>query len=270
MKVISIDAAELKAVCSFSAQQDVRYYLNGVLVQASASQTRLVATDGHILGIFDHAFENEGVTFEEIIIPTDVIKGFKVANKNLPVQIIIENGQYRIQQLADQALIFKPVDAKYPDYTRIIPAKVNEEYAQFGGQLLAKIDKAQRVFSTKAQPYIWHNGLGGAPFALGGQERFMGVVMPFSQDKKRTRDFPDLSAFRRGLEVKKTEAEEAPAAATEADSTPAAVSAPAPASPVTKTPASSRPRQTRTRRAVSGATPKRISPRSSAAVAART
>lgn len=199
-KSIYIDPKELRAVFAFAADKDIRYYLNGVLVQATAHQTRIVATDGHILGMFDHAFQNEGVTLEEFIIPRDIIKRLKPI-ETVPLEVRITDSEYRIQQLPDDAFIFKPVDSKFPDYARIIPTSANAEYAQFNGGLIAKIDKAQKLFSTKGLPFIWHNGLGGALFKLSGNLRFAGVIMPFSADaRSRTLPFPDVSIFKRPLE----------------------------------------------------------------------
>jgi DNA polymerase-3 subunit beta len=44
----------LRAVSALAARDDIRYYLNGVLIEASAHTTRLVGTNGHVMGIYDN------------------------------------------------------------------------------------------------------------------------------------------------------------------------------------------------------------------------
>lgn len=217
MKTIYIDATELKAVRVLAAKADIRFYLNGVLVQATARETRIVATDGHVAGIFDRYQQNEGVTFDEFIIPTDVIDALKPDAK-FPVRVTIDGDQYRIQQYDDRVSTFRPIDGRYPDYSRIVPSEANGECAQFDGAVLARIDKAQKLIDKKNSAYIWHNGLDGAPFELQGPGRFIGVVMPLRFNKtERTLPLPDVSTFRRGLTVEQAAPTEATAPETEDD-----------------------------------------------------
>jgi DNA polymerase sliding clamp subunit (PCNA homolog) len=207
MKTIYIDATELKAVRVFAAKQDIRYYLNGVLVQATARETRIVATDGAMLGLFDREQENEDVVFEEFIVPNDVIDALKPDAK-FPVRIVIENGQHRIQQYDDRAFTFKPVDGHFPDYRRVIPEKASGEAAQFTGELLGKADKAQKLISKGQSAHIWPDGPdGSAMFGLYGAGRFIGVIMPrHFTEKNKALPVPDTSSFRRGLNTEKAPA----------------------------------------------------------------
>lgn len=204
MKTIYIDATELKAVRVFAAKEDVRYYLKGVLVQATAKETRIVGTDGTIAGMFDREQQNEGVVFDELIVPTDVIDALK-PDARLPVRVTIDAGQFRIQQYDDRAFQFKPIDGRFPDYTRIAPQKVSGEAAQFAGDLLGRIDKAQKIVDKKHTACIWHNGIEAALFGLLGAARFIGVVMPLMHDPKSRKPLPvpDTSSFRRGLSTEK-------------------------------------------------------------------
>ena len=96
---------ELKAVLQFAAKGDIRYYLNGVYLETGPLGARLVATDGHIMGVLK--IEGE---FEEssIIIPRqalDLIKAqargdsgitFEYDAGNLgdvPRQVLIMHGE---------------------------------------------------------------------------------------------------------------------------------------------------------------------------------
>jgi DNA polymerase III subunit beta len=202
MQTIFIDATELKAVRVFAAKQDIRHYLNGVLVQATARETRIVATDGSILGVFDREQENEGVTFAEFILPTDVIDDLKLDTKLL-VRVVIDSGQFRIQQYDDRALSFKPLEGRFPDYYRVIPVKVSGEAAQFNNDLLVKANKAQAIISKGQSAHIWPSGPdGGALLGFYGAGRFIGVIMPRRfTEKSKALELPDTSAFRRDLLV---------------------------------------------------------------------
>ena len=48
---INVKLSALRAISQFSADQDIRYYLNTVRVEADKNRTILTATDGHCLGI---------------------------------------------------------------------------------------------------------------------------------------------------------------------------------------------------------------------------
>lgn len=207
MKTTYIDATELKAVRVFAAKESIHYYMNGVLVQATAKQTRIIGTDGKIFGMFDRDQQNEGAALDEFIIPIDVIDALKPDAK-LPVRVTIDNDQFRIQQYDDRAFTFKPIDGRFPDYTRIIPTEVSGVAAQFQGKYLAAIDKAQKLFGKDRTAYIWHNGNETALFGLMGADRFIGVLTPVAHDPKTRKPLPvpDTSAFRCGLTVEKVAA----------------------------------------------------------------
>lgn len=56
---ITLDANMLHAAVYLAAVKDIRFYLSGVFVEAFASSTRLVATDGLVLGVFECEHENQ-------------------------------------------------------------------------------------------------------------------------------------------------------------------------------------------------------------------
>lgn len=51
------------------AQQDVRYYLNGLLVETAGGNLRAVATDGHRLALSDVALDDQGLSEQQVIVP---------------------------------------------------------------------------------------------------------------------------------------------------------------------------------------------------------
>jgi len=103
------------------AQQDIRYYLNGLLVVVDAGQLRLVATDGHRLAYAAMPLE-AAVPRQEVIVPRKTV---------LELTKLLGDGdeEARIELSSSQAafsfgsveLVSKLVDGKFPDYTRVIP-----------------------------------------------------------------------------------------------------------------------------------------------------
>jgi DNA polymerase-3 subunit beta len=104
------------------AQQDVRYYLNGVLLETADRTLRSVATDGHRLAISERVLEQSAGSGKQIILPR---KGVQELIR------ILEDGQTIAKleissnhlRLSTQGLVFtsKLIDGRYPDYTKVIP-----------------------------------------------------------------------------------------------------------------------------------------------------
>ena len=82
---ITIDRNALKAVSRFAAVKDIRYYLQGVLIESNPLQTRLCATDGHTLAVHraDAKGDNEGSWTG--ILPLDTV------NTLLKMKVVLKN-----------------------------------------------------------------------------------------------------------------------------------------------------------------------------------
>ena len=112
------------------ASQDVRYYLNGLLLLVEASEMRAVATDGHRLAYASMPLEDtagalveEGATRQELILPRKTVIELSrlLADSDEPVLIDIMATQIRFQ-FGQINLVSKLIDGKFPDYQRVIPA----------------------------------------------------------------------------------------------------------------------------------------------------
>jgi DNA polymerase-3 subunit beta len=103
------------------AQQDIRYYLNGLLGVVDAKQLRLVATDGHRLAYTVMKLDAD-LPAQEVIIPrkTVIELGKLLADSDDPVKVEISATQAAFS-FGDIELVSKLVDGKFPDYTRVIP-----------------------------------------------------------------------------------------------------------------------------------------------------
>jgi DNA polymerase-3 subunit beta len=105
------------------AQQDIRYYLNGLLMVVEEGNMKLVATDGHRLAYASLKLPSE-LPRQEIIVPRKTVI-------ELAKLLADSDDEVRIELSASQAafsfgeieLVSKLVEGKFPDYTRVIPAQ---------------------------------------------------------------------------------------------------------------------------------------------------
>ena len=111
----------LKQVEFAMAQQDIRYYLNGLLLEVNENKLNIVGTDGHRLS-FTSTTLNKSYEKTDVILPRKtVIELIKLLNdSDEEVNIDFNAGQVNFT-FSDIQLISKVIDGKFPDYHRVIP-----------------------------------------------------------------------------------------------------------------------------------------------------
>ena len=104
------------------AQQDIRYYLNGLLMVVEDGQLKLVATDGHRLAYAATALGGS-LPRQEVIVPRKTVLELSklLAESDEPVSIELSATQAAFRFGAIE-LLSKLIDGKFPDYTRVIPS----------------------------------------------------------------------------------------------------------------------------------------------------
>jgi DNA polymerase-3 subunit beta len=119
------ELSRLIAKTHFSmAQQDVRYYLNGTLLETDGKMLRTVATDGHRLAIAEAALTNAdgGVQAQQVIVPRKgILELQRILGSTGEVEISIGSNHIRVQ-IGDIRFTSKLIDGKFPEYSRVIPA----------------------------------------------------------------------------------------------------------------------------------------------------
>lgn len=107
------------------AQQDVRYYLNGVLLIVEGNKLKAVATDGHRLAFNAEVIDGNHEK-QEIIMPRKaVIELCKLlGDTDENVEIEFSSQQVKVV-FSGISLISKIIDGKFPDYERVIPKYTN-------------------------------------------------------------------------------------------------------------------------------------------------
>jgi len=107
------------------AQQDIRYYLNGVLMVIDGTTIKLIATDGHRLAFISEEL-NESHQKQEIILSRKTVNELLklLTDSKDKVQLDLAEKQARVS-LDDVVLTSKVIDGKFPDYNRVIPNHTN-------------------------------------------------------------------------------------------------------------------------------------------------
>lgn len=111
------------------AQQDIRYYLNGLLFVFEPGFVRAVATDGHRLahsGTVVEGIESK----HDVIVPRKTVLEMQrlLGDTDEPVSIDVATGQIRFR-FGDVELVSKLVEGKFPDFTRVIPSNYTRHFA---------------------------------------------------------------------------------------------------------------------------------------------
>jgi DNA polymerase-3 subunit beta len=109
------------------AQQDIRYYLNGLLLVAQGGEIKLVATDGHRLA---YASENVAEALEgriEAILPRKTVLELsrQLADNDEALEICLTPMQARFS-FGNVEFVSKLIDGKFPDFERVIPQHLNK------------------------------------------------------------------------------------------------------------------------------------------------
>ncbi|RVU31748.1 MULTISPECIES: DNA polymerase III subunit beta [Neptunomonas] len=126
------------------AQQDVRYYLNGMLLEIADGSLRTVATDGHRLATSVAPVETDQTSQHQIIVPRKGILELArlLQQGDEPLKLVIGANHIRAH-VGDFIFTSKLVDGKFPDYQRVIPR--NGDKAVLGDR-----QELRKVFSRIA------------------------------------------------------------------------------------------------------------------------
>ncbi|WP_348761412.1 DNA polymerase III subunit beta [uncultured Salinisphaera sp.] len=143
------------------AQQDVRYYLNGLLLALRADRVRCVATDGHRLALADADINVDVEEATQAIIPrkgvTELVR--LLGNSDAEIRLMLSNKHLRLQ-LPGLNFTTKLIDGRFPDYERVIPVQPEQE-------MTAHRDTIRQALSRTA--ILSNEKFGGVRLTLGDQ-----------------------------------------------------------------------------------------------------
>lgn len=152
-QTLSVSQAALKRLLDkthFSmAQQDVRYYLNGMLLETDGKVLRTVATDGHRLAYCEAALEAEAGSAQQVIVPRKgVLELQRLISSDGTVELAIGTNHVRVQ-IADIRFTSKLIDGRFPEYGRVIPSNPSKTVLADRDTLRSALQRAAILSNEK-------------------------------------------------------------------------------------------------------------------------
>ncbi len=144
---VSLSQADLRTLIDktqFSmANQDVRYYLNGMLFEIDGTTLRSVATDGHRMAVSQTQLCADFAQ-KQIIVPRKGVQEL-VKLMDAPEQpVVLQIGSSNVRAEVNNFIFTsKLVDGRFPDYRRVLPQHTNKT-------LIASCDELRQAFSRAA------------------------------------------------------------------------------------------------------------------------
>jgi|688.fasta_scaffold221432_2 DNA polymerase-3 subunit beta len=201
--MFTLDHDVIKALLIAAPKRDVRYYLVGACIDVRESDITLVATDGHMLLAVPVPQQNieSAIPPGQYIIPRatlEAVKPAKVGRTTLPIRVsvhvpepapdpdrpgvMLKHAPTITLEGATTATT-APVDARFPDWRKVLPTTSSGELQQFDPALIARWDQIHSTLgaSENSFPRIHHNGAN--PAFIGNLWRdAIGVLMPVRDD----------------------------------------------------------------------------------------
>ena len=153
------------------AQQDIRYYLNGLLTVVEEERLRLVATDGHRLAYGSLELGAKLPRQEAIVPRKTVIELTKLLGDNDdPVQVELSATQAGFR-FGSIELVTKLIDGKFPDYTRVIPTQHKNRLQIEREPLRQALQRAAILSNEKFRGVRWVLGDGSLKIVSSNAEQ---------------------------------------------------------------------------------------------------
>ena len=137
------------------AQQDIRYYLNGLLMVVDGGELKLVATDGHRLAFASMELQ-ANLARQEAIVPRKTVLELSklLADSDDEVRIELSAGQAAFS-FGSIDLVSKLIDGKFPDYTRVIPTQHKNRLQTDREALRQALQRAAILSNEKFRGVRW-------------------------------------------------------------------------------------------------------------------
>ena len=151
-----INVNTLKALLLFAAKKDVRYYINGIHFEQSATGTLAVATNGHCLAVA--RLDRDSAEPSSFTVPREhldnVVKGAKGS-----IDIVQVDAAQCTLNSSNGRITVPLCDGKFPDWRRVVTQQQTGERAYFHPDYHALVDKAGQIIRpTKFCYEIQQNG----------------------------------------------------------------------------------------------------------------
>lgn len=190
-----INLRTLAAVSLVASNEETRYYLNGVLIEARADSVTYVATDGHRLIAVRDDLAKDAPRNDVIgawIVPADTCRALKPKKSKYTfdtAELTLEGENLRFQGVSGIS-VFKPIDGSFPDWRRVINSSLsgrmdfkgkNDKETQgitFNFDYLADFAKFARMMGIYAYPHLAPNDSGPVGVIFGDADHILAALMP--------------------------------------------------------------------------------------------
>src|SRR5215472_12595132 len=153
LQTISLPQREFKGLLKLAefamAQQDIRYYLNGMLLVIDKGSLQAVATDGHRLSYASITVPGS-YSRQEVILPRKTVlelsKLLEDSEAAVTIDVLANQVRFRFSNIE---LVSKVVDGKFPDYNRVIPSGHPKQLDLSRSELLQALQRAAILSNEK-------------------------------------------------------------------------------------------------------------------------
>lgn len=146
-----INVTTLKALLLFAAKKDIRYWINGIHFERSATGTLAVATNGHCLAVA--RLDRDSAEPASFIVPREhldnVVKGAKGG-----VDIVQVDAAQCTLNSSNGRITVPLCDGKFPDWRRVVSAQQTGERAYFHPDYVSMVDKAGQLLRPAKVGYL--------------------------------------------------------------------------------------------------------------------
>lgn len=195
--IIKIPRDAIKAILLFAAVHDIRYYLNGLLVEATSEATRIIGTDGRMLGIHHSEQANTVEQPTSLIVPRQalayirpLVARTKWDKKGRPllseIQLERDDSGWLIRDhVSGLRFGFDPIEGKFPDYVKVLPKETTDVAGSFNPSYIGRLGLVAKAFRREAYNVSFsHNGDNAGLVSISGVPGFIAVVMPQRNNEK--------------------------------------------------------------------------------------
>ncbi|MFM8480275.1 MAG: DNA polymerase III subunit beta [Gammaproteobacteria bacterium] len=131
------------------AQQDVRYYLNGMLIESEGGRVRAVATDGHRLALCETSLLERVTGKQQVILPRKgVLELQRMLGTEGEVSLAVGTNHVRCE-IGDVRFTSKLIDGRFPEYSRVIPANATRTIDAERGTLRQSLQRTAILSNEK-------------------------------------------------------------------------------------------------------------------------
>jgi DNA polymerase-3 subunit beta len=134
------------------ANQDVRYYLNGMSIESENNEIRSVATDGHRLARIDTQLPEGADTLPGVIVPRKTVGELRKLLDDDEMKIAVSVSETKIRFSTPEIILTsKVIDGSFPDYTRVIPQGNTRRLEVDAAEFAQAVDRVSTVSSERSR-----------------------------------------------------------------------------------------------------------------------